>query len=108
MNQLVLSILEPLGVPVAFQTYTGDKTTYITFFEYNQQGALSADDEEIKTVHSLQVDVWSQGNYVQLVKDVKNAMKQAGFIRAFETEFYEDDTDYYHKVIRFNYVSDTE
>jgi hypothetical protein len=108
LNKLILDTLKPVGVPVAFQTYSGTATTYITFFEYNQFGALHADDEEQETALFYQVDVWSKGDYTAIVQQVKQLMKQAGFRRTFETELYEPDTQIFHKVLRFSYVEERE
>lgn len=63
MNKLIIDILKPTNVPVRFQTYSGAETTYITFFMYNEMGTLFAEDQEIKTRFSVQVDIWSKGNY---------------------------------------------
>lgn len=106
LNSLIINTLEPTGVPVEFQDYSGSANTYITFFEYNQMSALNADDEEKKTSHSIQVDVWSKGNYLALVKQVKQLMNQAGFRRNYETEFYEKETKIFHKVLRFSYFTE--
>jgi len=103
LNSLIINTLAPTNVPVELLTYEGAATTYITFFEYNEQGALHGDDEELNTRHSLQVDVWSKGNYITLVKQVKALLKEIGFTRNFQTEFYEKDTQIYHKVLRFYY-----
>lgn len=108
LNKLIIDTLKPVGVPVAFQTYSGTATTYITFFEYSQQSALNADDEEQKTVHRIQVDVWSKGDYTSIVDEVKQRMKEAGFRRTTETDLYEPDTKIYHKVLRFSYVEERE
>jgi hypothetical protein len=105
LNKLIIDTLKPIGVPVNFQTYSGTATTYITFFEYSQQSALNADDEEQKTVHRIQVDVWSKGDYTSIVQQVKDLMNAAGFRRTTETELYEPDTKIYHKMLRFSYVS---
>jgi hypothetical protein len=105
LNKLIIDTLKPVGVPVAFQTYSGTATTYITFFEYNQFSALNADDEERQTAHFIQVDIWSKGDYTSIVDQVKQRMKEAGFIRTTETELYEPETKIYHKVLRFSYVS---
>lgn len=103
MNKLVIDTLTPLGVPVTFQEYDGSATTYITFFFFNEQSDLNADDEELKTGYSLQVDVWSKSDYMNLVDQVKQAMKNAGFTRTFAADLYEKDNGIYHKVIRFRY-----
>ena len=104
LNSIILSTLAPTKVPVAFQKYVGSATTYITFFEYNQQGTLFADDTERRTRHSIQVDVWSTGNYGNLVDQVRDLFTNTGFIRNSETEFYEDDLKVFHKVFRFYYA----
>lgn len=104
MNKLIIDTLKPTGVPVTFQVYAGEKDTYITFFEYNQMGALFVEDKEEKTQHSFQVDVWSKGNYKILVERVRELMTDAGFTRNSEAEFYEDDTKTFHKVFRFYYT----
>ena len=101
---MIISTLAPTEVPVAFLNYTGGATTYITFFEYNQQGSLFADNFEQHTRHSLQVDVWSKGDYVSLVEQVKELLKPIGFTRNSETEFFEDDTQIFHKVMRFYFT----
>lgn len=104
MNSLVINTLNPTNVPVSFQVYTGKESTYITFFEYNQMGALFAEDVEDKTRHSIQVDVWSQGNYSALVDQVRKLMTDAGFSRISEAEFYEQETRTFHKSFRFYYT----
>jgi hypothetical protein len=104
LNQLIINTLKPLGVPVGFHKYQGSAATYITFFEFNQNGALFADDEEQLTSHSIQVDIWSKGDYTELVKQVKNELMNVGFSRPTENELYENDTELFHKVLRFNFV----
>lgn len=101
---MIINALKPLNVPVAFQTYKGNSSTYIRFFEYNQTGALYGEDRELKSNHYIQVDVFSKNDYTELVQQVKDKLKALGFIRKMETELYEADTDFYHKVIRFSYV----
>jgi hypothetical protein len=104
LNAIIINALKPLGVPVDFQKYKGEETTYIQFFEYNQNGAIYGDDQELKSSHSIQVDIFSTTDYTDLTKQVKEKLKEIGFIRAMETEFYEDDNDVFHKVIRFKTI----
>lgn len=104
MNKLILDTLNPLGVPVAFQEYKGAASTYISFFIINEQSALHADDDEVKTGYSLQVDVWSKSDYTTLVDQVKQVMTVAGFRRSSAADLYEKDTGIYHKALRFNYT----
>lgn len=107
LNSLIIKTLEPLGVIVRFQRLVdtdGNPDTYITFFEFNQTGALYADDQELQTRHSIQVDIWSKVNYTKLVALVKEKLINVGFTRTMETDGFETETDIFHKIIRFNYV----
>lgn len=103
LNSLIISTLKPTDVPVYPLNYPGAATTYITFFEYNEMGALFAEDVEVKTQYSYQVDIWSQGNYSTLVKQVLELMTAAGFRRNSAQEFYEKETKMNHKYFRFYY-----
>lgn len=103
LNKLIIDTLKPLGVPVAFANYNQTADTYIVFIEYNQASRMNADDNELITKHFFQVDVFSRENYLQLVKDVKQLMKKAGFGRMFESETYDDDMKMFRKILRFNY-----
>lgn len=103
LNRLIMDTLKPLGVPVAFGTYNQTADTYIVFIEYNQAPRMNADDQEIVTKHFFQVDVFSKGNYLQLVKELKQRMKEAGFKRMFESETYDEDMKMFRKILRFNY-----
>ncbi|MBB5356648.1 hypothetical protein HNR43_002660 [Anoxybacillus mongoliensis] len=104
LNKMIIDTLNPLGVPVAFQTYEGKEKTYITFFEYNQFSALNADDEEQQTSHFFQIDIWSKTDYTDLAQQVKERMIAAGFRRTSEVDLFEQETKTYHKAIRFSYV----
>lgn len=104
LNSLIISTLEPLGVPVAFHKYKGKATTYITFFEMSQSGIVFSDNEERKTLHSFQIDIWSKGDYSVLTNQVKQLLIAIGFTRTYETELYESETEIYHKAIRFEVI----
>lgn len=101
MNTLIIDTLTPIGIPVAFQHYDGKAETYITFFFYDQRGAFFAENEEQNTEYFLQVDVWSSGNYESIVSEVKTRLKEIGFTRSSEADFYEKEHQIYHKGIRF-------
>jgi hypothetical protein len=98
-----MDTLKPLNVPVAQAKYNQTADTYIVFVEYNQAPEINADDQELIAKHFFQMDIFSNTNYLQLVKDVKRLMKQAGFGRMFESETYDEDFKKYRKIIRFNY-----
>ncbi|MCR6111755.1 hypothetical protein HXA35_15510 [Bacillus sp. A301a_S52] len=105
VNAKIEAALKSLNVPVSSLTSNNHAASYIVYTEYNQAPWLSADDEEWQTKHFYQVDVFSSGNYIQLVEDVKELMKQAGFKRMFESETYDDEAKKNRKIIRFHYIS---
>ncbi|TCT14576.1 hypothetical protein EDC18_10557 [Natranaerovirga pectinivora] len=108
INELIINTLKPLNVPIGFQKYTGKKTTYITFNEYNQRGEGFEEDEEIFTGHYIQVDIWSKEDYEELVNKTKALLRDAGFKRLDEVDLYEKDTGLYHKGMRFFYLEEKE
>ncbi|HHV82757.1 MAG TPA: hypothetical protein GXX43_03725 [Tepidanaerobacter syntrophicus] len=101
INQDVIIALKDIGVPVSFQNYTGAADTYITFFTYLDKPEQHADDEETITGHYVQVDVWSKGDYTDLVKAVHEKMLAVSFTKQSFYDLYEEDVNIYHKAMRF-------
>lgn len=103
INKIIRDALLPLGVPVSYLVHTGTATTYIVFSFYDERAALKADDEEVKTRHCVQMDVYGKGDIEQLTKDAKNALEAIGCVRNSYFEDFEEDTKLYHKAYRFYY-----
>lgn len=103
INKLIMDALRPLGIPVAFQKYSGKSETYITFHEYLSSGEDFEDDQEAVTAHYIQVDLWSKGDYTEPVRQIRNALLETGFKRLNEIDLYEEDTKIYHKGMKFYY-----
>lgn len=104
LNALIMNTLTPIGYPVSFMVYYGVAETWLTFQEYNQNGALYADDDEKNTRHSIQVDVWSKKNPNDAAEQVVTAMTAAGFRKNNMYDTYDGDFKTFHKVIRFYYA----
>ncbi|MGM8213569.1 hypothetical protein ACLIBH_12400 [Virgibacillus sp. W0430] len=105
MNKKIFDALNPLGKEVAFEDYTGSDDTYIRFF-FLPQVQFDSDDEEQYITHYVQLDLFTKWDYIQLTKDIKDAMKQAGFKKNFEDQRYETDTKFYHKILRFYFIEE--
>ena len=101
INKEVLSALKDIQVPVRFQTYTGNEETYITFFTYLDRPEQHADDDEIATGYYVQIDIWSNGDYTEIAKEVHQSMLTANFTKLNFYDLYEEDLKIYHKVMRF-------
>lgn len=115
LSPLVLSTLEASAAIVAIVGRDADgniriyehTTPYsedfprITFFEMTNFDSSFADDEDIESRISYQVDIWSKGATATLANEVDLAMKTAGFARTSSIDLYEDDVQVYHKGLRY-------
>ena len=106
INKLIIDALKPLKMPISFQKYSGKAKEYITFNEYSVNGEEYEDDIEAMTGHYIQVDIWTKGDYTQLVSRVKDLLIGYGFKRLNEEDLYENDTEIYHKGIRFYFLEE--
>ena len=90
------------SVPVAHLRYKGKETTFATWTITAENPVLSADDEPMYSVVTVDVDVFSKGNYLALVTEIKQLMKQHDWVWTGDSpEMYEEDTELYHKTISF-------
>lgn len=106
LNNLIISTLAPTNVPVDYRVYKGMETTYITFFEVVDVPKLHADDELKRTQKTIQIDVWTQGNFVLLVSQVKQLLKEVGFSFSSGRDVSENDKQEFHYALTYNYSVD--
>ncbi|WP_368488439.1 hypothetical protein [Clostridium sp. BJN0013] len=95
------NILKPIGVPVKHLFYEGRADPYITYQFYNEYGEAFAEDKEIATTYSVQINIFTKGSFEDLYIQVLNLMIATGWYRTYATEDYEPDTKLNHKIIRF-------
>lgn len=109
MNELIQSIftnfiVDDVSIPVKFLRYNGKSTTYITYMETDINNSYSGDNEILGYVSYYDFDIYSKGNYFNIVEAVKSIMKNNGFIwqpSRTSQDMYEADTGYYHKTLCF-------
>lgn len=105
--QLLKSIFDDFKVndkviPVEYIEYTGNSKTYITYTFTNDDPSLFGDDKEIGSVVSIDIDIFSDGNYLAIEEKIKEVMEENNFIRSgCSPDMYEKDTGLYHKTIEF-------
>jgi hypothetical protein len=97
----VCNKLKELGLEALWQLRPSTFPS-LTFSFIAENGQDFADDEEITTTVTLQVDVWSKGDYTEIVKQVKSKLEEINFYRIAEYDDFEEDTQIYHKILRFN------
>lgn len=109
MNALIESIfhdfeVDGVDIPVKFLFYMGHGEPYIVYMQTDADGSISGDDELIGYIDYYDFDVYSKGNFIPIVKAVKQLLKENGFIwepSRSSQDFYEVDTGYYHKTLCF-------
>ncbi|MCR3758156.1 prohead protease [Clostridium felsineum] len=91
---------------------TGDKTVhfihadsplapYVEYEFYDENGSAYEEGKEVETNFYLQVDIFSKGSYTKLEAAIKNKLLNAGFDRGMAADLYENETQLYHKAMRF-------
>lgn len=89
-------------IPVAHLRYKGKSKQFVTWTITGETPALSANDEDLCSICSLDVDIFSDGNYLDIEKQIKQKMKNNEWIWVEDSaEMYEEDTELYHKTLSF-------
>lgn len=109
MNELIENILsdftvDGVSVPVAYMYYQGHGEPYIVYMQQDADNALSGDDELLAYVGYYDFDVYAKGNYHDIVRELKQILKDNGFVwqvSRSSADMYETDTGYYHKTLNF-------
>lgn len=101
-NKEIEELLSDIGVPVAFMFYDGDEETYITYMQLDKDNVVAGDDTILGCVQYYDFDVYSKGNYLEVINNLIDAMTEAGWTyqpSRDSPDLYEKDTKYYHKTI---------
>lgn len=111
MNEIIESLFADFTVngtkiPVSYMDYEGHGEPYVVYLQYDQDNSYSTDDEISGYVTYYDFDVYSKGNIRPIQEAIKSKLKNAGWTwqpRRDSPDFYEKDTEYYHKTICFAY-----
>lgn len=99
---LIKNIFKDFEVPVEFIRYTGKEKTYITYSFIDDRPGVVADDKEILSITNIDIDIFSDSNYLDIEEKVEKIMIENNFIRVGSSpDMYEEDTGLYHKTIEF-------
>lgn len=116
MNELIEKIfnsfiVDNVEIPVQFMRYTGHQKTYITYMEHSINDTYYSDNELTNYMDYYDFDVYSKKNYIEIIRRMKEILKQNGFIwqpSMTSMDMYEDDTGYFHKTLCFGYIRNAE
>ena len=90
------------GVPIAHLRYKGNSRKFVTWTVIGESPALSANDEDLCSICSIDVDIFSEGNYLDIKKEIKRIMKNNDWVWVEDSEeMYEEDTGLYHQTCTF-------
>lgn len=89
-------------IPIAHLMYDGKSKKFVTWTIVEVKPLLSANDEQIYAVGSVDIDIFSNGNYLDIEKEIKQLMKNNEWVWVGDSpEMYEEDTELYHKTCSF-------
>lgn len=74
---------------------------YIEYEVIEEQGSLYAENEEIQTKYTIQIDIFTYGNYIEITEAVKYVMKENDFTKSYGGSSYEEETKLFHYILRF-------
>lgn len=112
MNSTIKQIFEGFQVggqtiPVSFLRYEGKATTYITYQSVHIEETYSTNDELEYYVEHYDFDIYSKGDYFEIIDALKDRLQEHGFTwqPTYSSEdMYEDETGYYHKTLNFSFI----
>lgn len=109
MNELIVSLFENFTVggvliPVKYMYYMGHGEPYVVWMQEDANNSLTGDDSLIGYADYYDFDVYSKGNFLNIVEAVKEILTGAGFVWQVSKssgDLYEVETGYYHKTLNF-------
>lgn len=109
MNELIETLfkdftVDGVKIPVSFLFYEGHGEPYITYMQTDADSSYSGDDELLGYADYYDFDIYSKGDYTNIVKSVKALLKANEFVwqpSRSSADMYETDTGYYHKTLCF-------
>ena len=107
MNEEIKAIFKDFkvndkSIPVEHLRYKGKSKTFVTWTILSEVPSLSANDEDLYSVVQVDIDIFSDGNYLDIVKEIKKIMKNNEWLWVEDSsEMYEEDTELYHRTITF-------
>ena len=91
-----------LSVPVAYMFYEGNADAYVTYMQLDKANVEAGDDSILGCVQYYDFDVYSKGNYLQIITDIITKLTAKGWLyqpSRDSADMYERDTKYFHKTI---------
>lgn len=102
MESELKKILSKLKVPIAHLKYKGKEKTYAVWTVISEKPLYASDDEIDYSEVTVDIDIYSESNYLSLMSSIKKIMKENEWIWDEDSpEMYEEDTKLYHRTCTF-------
>lgn len=102
MESELKKILSKLQIPVAHLKYKGKAKTYVIWTIIDEQPVSASDDEIDYSEVIVDIDIYSESNYLSLMSSIKKIMKESEWTWVEDgIEKHEEDTKLYHRTITF-------
>jgi len=107
MNEEIKNILSNLiinniEIEVSHIKYDGRSKTYVLWTIINEEPLIAYDDEIQYSKTTIDIDIYSNGNFLNIVKEIKKRFKNNDWIWVEDnTENYNEESKLYHKTISF-------
>lgn len=102
MESEIKKILNLENVKVAHLRYKGNKKTYVVWTIIEDEPSSSSDDEITDSEVTVDIDIYSDSNYLEIMRLIKTKMKENDWTWDGDSqEFYEEDTKLYHRTCSF-------
>lgn len=107
MNKFIFDILslmtvDGVEIPVKWLKYKGDLKKYVVFSDLGKTPAHHTDDDCEYSTIQYDFDIYSDGNYKNILKEIKRRLKANGFTWVEDSpEMYEEEAGLYHVTTTF-------
>lgn len=109
MHELITSLfdgfsVDGVSIPVKYLHYLGHGEPYIIWGQEDADNSLTGDDRLLGYADYYDFDIYSKGNFLNIVEAVKDLLTEHGFVWQLSkssSDMFEEDTGYYHKTLNF-------
>lgn len=89
-------------IPFSHLEYKGSSNTYVIWTIIDETPSLMANDDVLFSVVQVDFDIYSDTNYLKIIKKIKEIMKANEWVWVEDSvETKENDTHLYHKTCTF-------
>ena len=98
-------VVDDKEIPVQFMEYTGKNQDYIVYYNDGNVPIFSSEDEVEYSKNSIEFNIFTKGNYLKIVAELKKIMKKNDYDWVGDDgDMYETDTKYHHFVVTFEKI----